>query len=344
MERKSLNKFVLRCLIAALPLIIILAIYIVLDPFRVVRNHDPFYVPGSPLPYNKGYASTMTYLNGRERWKYNAFILGTSRTIYFPAKEWARHLGDDASVYHFDAPSDSPSGIAGKLRLIDSKGDSIKYALIEIAPWSFGAEESDDFAFRRPWQLTGIEKLPHFHYTFVRDFFRRSMFTALMRYYATGQIRVQDAGLFQQRSWSDNPVNNETINDSVERLIATNPRLFYEGKAIKFATSPKKFHYAQTDVPERERLALMEIAGILKRHHTDYRIFIGPEFTHVLMPPQNRRLLDSIFEPSRVIDLSLFPPAFTKPMAFYDPIHFRPHIGAMLLDSMYRVPVKPLKY
>ncbi|MCM1517987.1 MAG: hypothetical protein NC117_05030 [Pseudoflavonifractor sp.] len=344
MDRKSLNKFVLRCLVAILPLIIILSAYIVLDPFRVVRNHDPFYVPGSPLPYNKGYASTMTYLNGRERWRYNAFIFGTSRTIYLPADEWARHLGPDASVYHFDAPSDTPSGIADKLRLIDRSGDSIRYALIEIAPWALGGNETNDFAFRRPWQLTGTKALPHFHYSFVRDFFRRSMFVALMRYYATGRIEEQDKKLFQQRSWSDNPVNNETINDSIEHLIATDPGKFYDERAAQFAAMPKTFHYCDVPITEPERKALVEIAGILRRHHTDYRIFIGPEIRRTLMSPESRRVLDSIFEPSRIIDLSLYLPAFTEPMAFYDQTHFRPFIGKMLLDTMYRVPVNPLPY
>ena len=39
MSNKSINKFIFRTIIAAIPLIIIVASYLILDPFKVVRYY-----------------------------------------------------------------------------------------------------------------------------------------------------------------------------------------------------------------------------------------------------------------------------------------------------------------
>lgn len=331
---KSINRFVMRCLLAVVPLAAIVAFYLIADPFRVARSHDPAYNIGSPLPYNKGYCSTVTYLNGREKYRYNAFIFGTSRTIYIPADEWARHLGNDASPFHFDASSESPVGIAQKMRFIEQQGDTIRYALIEIAPWGFAPGDTTAFSFRTPWQLEDIGKLPQWEYDYLRDFMRHTMFVAIMKYYITGNTQnpSPEGRIFHIPNRSIDPTTNETINDSIEGLIAASPQtLGALGKHLR----NNRFHYERQSIQPREMEALEEIAATLRRHHTDYRIIIGPDGNRSLLSPENRAVLDSLFDPQRIHDMTRFLPAVLDTTAYYDPAHFRPHIATMMLNEVY---------
>lgn len=337
-ETQSITRFILRCLLAALPLVALVAFYLIADPFRVVRYHDPACNIGSPIPSNKGYISTVAYLNGREKYRYNAFIFGSSRSQYFPVKEWTRHLGKDASPFHFDASSESLTGIAQKMRFIEQHGDTIRYALIEIAPWGFKPGDNRGFSFRTPWQLEGIGKLPQWEYDYLRDFMQRHRLVALMRYYITGEAinPSTEKRVFFTPNRSIDPITNEVINDSIERLIALSPHTFYRDRAeLSRLLRVSRFHYETTRIRPREIRALAEIADIMRRHHTDYRIIIGPDADRNMLMPSTRAVLDSLFAPSRVHDMTLFLPAVTDTTAYYDHTHFRPHIATMMLDEVY---------
>lgn len=337
-ETRSINRFVLRCLLAAVPLAAIVAFYFIADPFRAVRPHDPAYNIGSPLPYNKAHTSVIAYLNGREKYRYDAFIFGSSRSQYFPVREWKRHLGDDASPFHFDASSETLTGIARKMRFIERQGDTIRYALIEIAPWGFGAGDNRGFSFRTPWQLEDIGKLPQWEYDYLRDFMLRHRFVAIMRYYITGEARdpSPEKRVFRPPNSSIDPITNEVINDSIDRLIAKSPHIFYKNRQYLFRLlRVNRFHYETTRIRPREIAALAEIADIMRRHHTDYRIIIGPDADRNMLMPSTRAVLDSLFDSSRVHDMTLFLPAVTDTTAYYDQIHFRPHIATMMLEEVY---------
>ena len=69
MSNKSINKFIIRTIIAAIPLIIIVATYLIIDPFKVVRYYYPYFEPETWetwLGWNKNWVSVTAYEQGRE--------------------------------------------------------------------------------------------------------------------------------------------------------------------------------------------------------------------------------------------------------------------------------------
>lgn len=332
----------MRSLLAALPLAILLAIYLIADPFRVIYNHYPYYDGLNPLPDNKAYANVTAYINGRQHYHYNAFIFGNSRSCYFPVAAWKTHLPADARPIHLDASSETLYGMAAKMKFIESQGDTIKYALIEISPWGFTNDSINPLnaplPFRIPWQLQGAQDYLPFQYAFFRDFLSRPTWIALSKYYLSGyRENTPDAELFKVPLQSYKVESSETIDDTIEHLINTTPEVFYADRksALDQALATPFRFVTDRPITRQQRQALTDMAAILKRHHTDYQIIIGPTGSHQMPSPQNLSVLKSIFNPRRVHDMSRFAPAFNTPYAFYDPTHFRPFIGIQLMDSAY---------
>ncbi len=90
MKRKGIKEFILRVLLAASPLALFLALYVVLDPFGVVHRYDGVSVhPGDSLERipNKRYVAVegLKY-HGLER-HYDSFIFGSSLSTNFPGRQ-----------------------------------------------------------------------------------------------------------------------------------------------------------------------------------------------------------------------------------------------------------------
>lgn len=337
--KRSLNRYVGRCLIAALPLLALIIIYIVLDPFKVL---NPQLEPkGSIEPYNKGLISVSTYYHQRTEQKYNAFIFGSSRTIYYRADDWARHLPSEASIIHFDASSETIDGILQKMQYICHMGDSIKHALIEFAPWSFETQPSDGLPFRTPPQLTGDIPL-EFLISYFRDFMRRDFIRSYAIYQLTGKIiEFGDKKVFAYSTFDYDNITNECISDSIENLINTNPSLYYRNRFTQeeFATIISRDSippvYPRSITMERSE-KLRQIAFILHDHHTDYHIIVGPDWKRNIINPDDLATLQCIFGIRHVHDFSNYLEATDTIINFYDHTHYRPHVAKAILDSIYK--------
>ena len=115
-----------------LPFALILAIYFYTDIFKVIRHYDQYYTDKDYIGYNRAYVSTMTYLNQRQKYHYDSFIFGNSRSAFYQVSDWQKYLPQGASCFHFDASSGSVKGVHDKVLFIDSQGDTIRNALVVI--------------------------------------------------------------------------------------------------------------------------------------------------------------------------------------------------------------------
>ena len=75
----GINKFIMRTLVAALPLLLLVGIYVVRDPFHVVHpvastEHGDSVVAGN----NAGVIAVQTYLAHNCERRYDSFIFGSS--------------------------------------------------------------------------------------------------------------------------------------------------------------------------------------------------------------------------------------------------------------------------
>ncbi len=94
--------FLRRLLLFLLPLWLLVVLYVLLDPFLVVWHYDNYYYRTGLHPtLDMDYVSCENYVNRDGVHHYNAFIMGNSRSQFWHADDWRRHLGDSAVVCHY---------------------------------------------------------------------------------------------------------------------------------------------------------------------------------------------------------------------------------------------------
>ena len=84
------------------------------------------------IDLNRDYVSSETYMNNYSKYKYNSFILGSSRTIAFSVESWKQYLQSSAIPFHFDASGENFFGIYTKIKYLDKTGVDLKNCLIIV--------------------------------------------------------------------------------------------------------------------------------------------------------------------------------------------------------------------
>ena len=131
--KPGLKKFILRTLLALSPVAAYVALYVALDPFKVIRPYNGVSIaPGDSLERipNKRYVAIegLKYYNPQHH--YDSFIFGSSISSNFTAEAWKKHLPPDASVYHFTAGANTLTGIRDELRYLIDHGYPVRHALL----------------------------------------------------------------------------------------------------------------------------------------------------------------------------------------------------------------------
>lgn len=82
---KKVFKYLLRVLVFLIPAWLLIVVYLITDPFKVIHTNSPFYAEEGYLEVNSnaGYISTMTFKENYSRYHYDSFIFGSSRSIYY---------------------------------------------------------------------------------------------------------------------------------------------------------------------------------------------------------------------------------------------------------------------
>ena len=133
MRQKGMKKFVLRTLVALLPVFAFVALYLCLDPFRVVYRYDGVSVqPGDTLERipNKRFVALEGFKHYNPTEHFDSFIFGSSLSSNYTAAAWKKYLPDSASVYHFTVGAQTLTGIRDELRYLVNHGVKVRHALL----------------------------------------------------------------------------------------------------------------------------------------------------------------------------------------------------------------------
>lgn len=344
-DRKApVAAFLLRAALFASPLLLVLGAYLVLDPFRVLREYDDP-SQGSIVDLNKDHVGTRTYLRRYEAERYDAFLFGSSRTLGFRIEDWSRHLSPGSVPFAFDANQESLYGIGRKVRLIDSLGGTLRYALIIVdplntfAPWG----NSEGHLFMKDPVLSG-ESAWTFQKTFVRAWFSRHFFVKYLDHRITGARRAYMSGalVFDGRNRYD-PVSMERLMP-VEAVIQADPDRYYREHAGLFPardTSAQQYYPAMLG-PDHRR-GLEEIAAILHRHGTRVDVIVAPLYDQRAIAPEDLEQLREVFGAAHTYDRSGINTITRDVRNYIESSHFRAHVGRQLMDEVYGPALPPVR-
>ena len=224
-----MKRFVLLSLLALLPALLVVAFYLIKDPFHVVKPYQgKVYDEGDTLSLtiNWGHVTIESFKYFDPQEHFDSFIFGSSLSGYYRIQDWRRHLPADARPFHFNATRETLHGILDKLRYLTAHGTHIRHALLIIEDEMLQRRPlDDDVLYVRHPQTTGDVSWWKFHQMFFNTYRHPDIIAYLICPEAMTR-RVLDKGY----ATTDITTRIEPLNEGYYRwadsVIAVNPAVY----------------------------------------------------------------------------------------------------------------------
>lgn len=347
MKDHGMKRFVLRSLVALSPVLLLVAFYIVRDPFHVVKPYKgQMYAPGDSitLTTNWGFVTIESYKYFNPQGQFDSFLFGSSLSGYYRIQDWQRHLPADARPFHFNASRETLYGILNKLHYLAHRGADIKHALVIM---------EDEMLMRRPLDSDVLfvqhpETAPEvswwkFHQLFFNAY-RRPELVAYLLCPGPMTQHVLDKGLAS----TDIPDRIESINEGyyawADSIIAVDPDRFFTPEHMAKYQRPLKQMPCQDKITPQVESILRQIADVFTSLGTDYQIIIPPHYGYEAISSNDLYKMESIFGFEHVHDYSHDPDLGSNLRYYYDDGHLIAAECARLMDSAYNAVSLPSPY
>lgn len=326
-------------------IILLLWIYISVDPYKVVKHYTNYYSTDDTIQIipNKDHVSTMTFLNNYKEQQYDSFIFGNSRSMVYHKNDWSKHLPKNSNIYHFDASDETLFGILKKLQLIDSLNAKINNALIVLDYTVLPATcKNNEFAilFSTTPALINNENFWNFHYAFFRTFCQPRFFYSYMYYLLNDDIQPWMKVFFRTSRVVYDNISNEELFLEQDNKIEKGCYYDDEHKRVFFRDdillSRSMTNIAeQSTINDKSQLMLKQIAQILHKNKTSYKIIVSPLYDQKKMSKRDVCILKEIFGYNKVYDFSgknLFTEDYHN---YYEESHYRPIVAMKIMSIIY---------
>ena len=342
-----MKRFVLRSLVALLPVLLLVALYVLKDPFHVLRPHDgsAAVTDTVELTVNTCYQSTEVFKYYYPQMQYDSFIFGSSLSGYYRVEDWLKHLPAGASAMHFNASRETLQGILNKLNFLASRDVKVANALIVMEDEMLQRKPLDsDVLYVQHPQTTSKVSWWEFHQMFFNAF-RHPELVAFTLWPSQTTARL---ALERGYATTDIPDRIEPINESyygwADSLISVDADAFYTPAHLaKYSHPMRKQPCADKVTPAVEDL-LRQIAQALKDMGTDYQIIIPPHYATEAISSADLFAVESIFGNERVHDYSHDPVMGGDLHYYYDDGHLISSACVHLMDSAYAAVTLPSPY
>jgi hypothetical protein len=324
--------FFVKILCLSAPILILLILYVAFDPFKVIYSYSSYYKSGEPsyVTLNRDYVSTQTFIQNYPKIKYDSFIFGNSRSIFYEVKDWTKHL-QDGRCYHFDASGETLFGINKKIRYLSKKHIRIKNALLILDCGTLQtASESKGHLFLIHPALRDDNFLS-FQFEYIKTFFDINFLLSYLPFKFFG-IKSQS---LDDRPFDYNSESNEIKFTFFENMICENPNNYYLPRKSFFYKRDNIQTYSPVVIKDQQKEMLLELAILLKRSNSNFKIIINPLYDQQKLNAADLGILKTIFGENNVFDYSGINEITSNMYNYYENSHYRPHIARKIMEEIY---------
>ena len=327
-----LIKFTKKLIFFLSPIFLLLIGYLIFDPFQILRQYEA-YPNNFAKSLNRDRISTQTFLNNNGQYHYKSFIFGSSRSSVFYSKNWGKYI-NDSIPFHFDASCETVSGIATKLKFIEKNGNKIDNALF-VFDRSIFAYEQDTLGsvFVQDYRVSGLP-LWKYHLIFVNTYFSKGFFVAFYDYLVLGNFKDYMRNFLEFRKINYTPVVNDFVFTSYIEQIKRDsvnyynqPNFFYERGSDKQIAEPVIKLY--------QLKYLQQIKESLAKHHTKYKIVIGPTYDQQYFNEKDLKVLIQYFGQENIYDFSGINEYTNDKTNYYEIYHYKPNVANDIMRRIY---------
>ena len=330
-------KFVLELFI---PVVLVILYYLIADPYKIIWHYDTFFPEegSSIVGLDHDYVSVATFDNYNDSLHYNSFIFGNSRSRYYQVEDWKKHLDSNAVCYHMDASNETLEGIFLKLKYVSERAP-IDNCLLVLDNFILPETKTsrDKLIFFPSPQTTPEKDYLVFLVSGFKSFVSPQFFYSYTKMLIFGQVskKAVEEGVFDVAVRHYDYRWNETTWPEKERAIANDS--YYQGKIMDyFKERPDTLTYATQCIYEEQRELINRIASILKTSKSNYKVIISPGYDQLKLNRKDYYVLCLVFGEDNVLDFSGKNDITDDYHSFYDISHYRPHIAAAILNSVYK--------
>lgn len=331
-----MRKLFIRIFLLSLPVLIIIGLFIFLDPFRVFLKYED-YSKNMYIILNRDYVSTEVYRQNRQKYKYDSFILGSSRTLGYNTSDWRKHLGSDASPFKFDASGENLFGIYKKILYIDKMGDSLRNCLIILCTDCSFYSESDlkGHLFIKHPSVAGTSWF-NFYYEFFKVYIDYGFFSRYYTYLYTHEFTPAMVGYFEYRNLNFDKVTNDLTIVSQEQELQNNFEEYYKVRSEGFYNRSQDSIMSNPLISAKSQHMLEEIMRIFNKHNTSYKIVISPLYDQVKLNSSDLEIIQNIFGKNNVFDFSGKNQITNSKYNYYECSHYRSIVGDSIMAVIYK--------
>ena len=321
-------KFVKKIILFFIPLILLFAIvpvsYLILDPFRVIYTYDFNGQTKNIAAMNRDFIVTELFLQNNPEHHYNSFIFGSSRTMAYQGI-WGKYLPDSASVFSFDASSESIYGIYSKIKYLDKNNTLINNALIILCrDVSFIRDNNRlEHLFIKHPLISGESKWD-FQLVFFKAYCNPMFLMAYVDYSVSNKYKP----------YMGSYIVGKFIQTDREKRITENAEEYYSN--MKFPERPETERIGQiSQINSKQKFMLSEINRILKKHRTNYKVILSPLYEQIKWNPEDMNILKDCFG-ENLYDFSGKNKFSEDKINFYESSHYRPLVGDSIMAEIYK--------
>jgi hypothetical protein len=332
----ALRSLVLKSAWLGTPLFILIALYVITDPFAVLRRPRDYYTAGEVAPRNRDFVSSETLLaRTNSSHYYDSFVFGSSRSIPFQTEDWRPYLSENAHPFHFDASLESLFGIWSKVRYLDRAGYALRNALLVVDGSLLGRPADDDHRamFLKDPTVAGTSWFS-FHLAMFEGFLGRGFFVAYVDHSLFGKWRPYMKSNLSDHDLGYLPDTNDILVQDREDDIARMGEAYFQTYEFD-DQDPQPGQPAAATIRERGRQELTELGDIFARQKTNVRILVSPMYDRRPLNHADREVLVTAFGSSSVRDFSGDNWVTRDRHNYYDKEHFRLAIARILLSKAY---------
>jgi hypothetical protein len=317
-----------------IPVVAIFVTYVYFDPFKVLRQYNDYSSP-KVIP-NRDYISTTMFNQNFEKYMYNSFIFGSSRTLAFKPNSWQNYLQINSMPYMFDASAESLYGIYTKLKYLDSKNIDIKNVLIIVCrDVTFNNLENNEEHLFIKHPLTSGENFFMFHSKFFRAYASIKFLLNFYSFKVIGSYRPFMTGYIENRMITYDTITNEINIVDQENEINQNPNKYYANRNKLFYARNGESLDSIKRITNKHLFMLKEMKRILEKNKTSYKVVVSPLYDQIKINSIDLSVLKKEFG-NNLYDFSGKNSFTENKMNYYELSHFRPSVGDSILHIIYK--------
>jgi hypothetical protein len=285
------------------------------------------------IVFNRDFQTTELFLQNYKSHRYNSFIFGNSRSFFYQASTWSELT--HGNCFHFNASLESLYGIDAKIRLLDELHQDIKNVIIILDTNILlkTGKNSGHLFIEHP--VTSKESALKFQFEMFLGFFPKAMF-AYTDLFFTGKKKAYMEGFgIKNNVWKHDVQTNQLSYYVYDSILKKDPDTYYKGKKSLFYKRDSLQVYSRPVISSKQLLMLNNIREIFKRHKTDCKIIINPNYDQKKISAKDLAYLKVLFGAENVFDFSGKNAITNNYRNYYETEHYRPFVCDSILQVIY---------